>query len=91
MNSQLINAAAFIAAIATVVFERFVAPTFELIYRYILSELGEVPVLVPAVAVMPVAVAPEPAVVKAEPKPAPKRGTIHKKITATKPAAGTGF
>ena len=29
MTNQLINAAAFIAAITTVVFERFVAPTSE--------------------------------------------------------------
>ena len=91
MNNQLINAAAFVAAIATVVFERFVAPTFELIYRYILTELGEEPAMVPAVAAMPVAVAPEPAVVKAEAKPAPKRRTTRKKSTATKPAAGAGF
>ena len=91
MTNQLINAAAFIAAIATVVFERFVAPTFELIYRYILTELGADPTLMPSVAVMPVAVAPEPAIVKPEAKPAPKRRTTRKKTTATKPAAGTGF
>ena len=91
MTNQLINAAACVAAIATVVFERFVAPTFELIYRYILSELGEEPVLVPAVAAMPVAVEPEPPVVKAEARSAPKRRTTRRKTTATKPAAGNGF
>lgn len=91
MNNQLINTAAFIAAIATVTFERFVAPTFELIYRYILAELGEEPALVPSVAAMPVAVAPEPAVVKAEAKPATKRRTTRRKTTASKATPAVGF
>lgn len=91
MNNQLINTAAFIAAIATVAFERFVAPSFEIIYRYILSELGEAPVLVPTVAAMPVAVASETVVVKAAVKPEPKRRTTRRKSTAPKATPGVGF
>ena len=90
MTNQLIDCAAFIAAIAAVTFDRLVLPTLDITYRYVMQELGQQPQLA-AVSAMSVAVAPEPVAVKSETKPAPKRRTTRRKTTATKPAAGTGF
>ena len=90
MTNTLINIAAFAAALATVVFERFIQPSLELSYRYLMSELGGEPVLVPAVA-MPVAVAPVEAKTVAEPKPTTRRRTTRNKAAAPKTTPGVGF
>ena len=91
MTSQLINAAAFIAAIATVTFDRLILPSLDITYRYVMQELGQQPQLATAVAAMPVAVVPEPAVVKPEAKPAPQRRVTRRKSTAPKATPGVGF
>lgn len=89
MNS-LINTAAFVAAIATVAFDRLILPTLDITYRYLMSELGAEPQLA-AVPAMPVSVAPVGAKNLAEVKPAPKRRTTRKKTTTTKATPAVGF
>lgn len=43
--NKLITLAAFIAAIATVIFERLLLPALDITYRYVMAELGATPEL----------------------------------------------
>ena len=76
MNT-LINTAAFIAALATVIFERLLLPALDITYKYVMAELGATPQLAVA------GVSPLPPETVTVTKPVRKR--------RTKSSAGTGF
>ena len=75
--NKLITLAAFIAAIATVIFERLLLPALDITYRYVMAELGATPQLAVA------GVGPLPTETVTVTKPARKR--------RTKSVSGTGF